>query len=442
MDKNQTNNIWRLLKKGGYWDIPSLITAGATGDKKEIGAFLDGLVKKGFLERGGAGNQYKIRIVLDRPLGSERLGVYKYEKLTKLDTAAIPRAWDNPNIGKLMWRDQGDRGICVGVSAANGIDLDIIAVLGRIPTEEEKMKYVKKDVRTNIGSCTILHDTGYPENSTSGQCIYVWSRELGHVTDPVGSYVSAAAEALTKRGVCLEREWFTPKSVYCAPDYPYPETDMVKIIQSAARKMWNGYSNSTDFETICKGIYEHGYVLGPIDIYSNYLQDNAQGMLPDPRGESIGSHALCWTGYDLDKKELHCVMTWGSAWTYTSGISYRYFMSGAGAFYIPLSVKQLEDAHELYRRVVISSVDDKKFPVSCTYEVMGGETTKGTSVTISLVDGHYTLKATPLTLNKYKEAYIAKEFDVTKDTEVTFTFTQYSIRDRIMELLKKLRFWR
>ena len=442
MDKNQTNKIWGLLKQGGQWDIQSLILAGASGDKKEIGAFLDGLVKKGFLERGGAGNQYKIRIVLDPPLGNERLGVYNYDKLTQMSITAIPRAWDNPNIGKLMWRDQGDRGICVGVSAAYGIDLDIISVLNKIPTEEDKLKYVKKDVKTNIGSCTLIHDVGYPDNTTSGQCIYVWSREIGHVDAPVGSYVSAAAEALTKRGVVLEREWFTPKSVYCAPDYSYPVQDGVKIIQSAAHRMWNGYSNSTNFETICKGIYEHGYVLGPIDIYSNYLQDNAQGMLPDPKGESIGSHAICWTGYDLDKMELHCIMTWGSAWTYTSGISYKYFTTGAGAFYIPLSVKQLEDAQELYRRVVISSVDDKKFPVSCTYELMGGETTKGASVTISLLDGHYTLKATPLMLNKYKETYIVKEFDVTQDSGLVFTFTQYSIRDRIKELLKKLKFWR
>jgi hypothetical protein len=438
MDKNQTNNIWRLLKKGGWWDIQSLVSSGATGDKKDMGAFLDGLVKKGFLERGGAGNQYKVKIVLDPPLGDERLGVYNYGKLAQLETAAIPSKWMNPHIGKLMWRDQGDRGTCVGQSAAYGIDLDIIQVLGKEPTDEDKIKYVKKDVATNIGSCTLIHDVGFPKNTSSAQCIYVWSRELGKVDAPSGSYVSSAAEALTKRGTTLEVEWFTPKSVYCAPDYTYPQRDMDKIMLSAAHHMWNGYSNSDDFNTICKGIYEKGYVLGPIDIYENYLSGNAQGMLPDPRGSSVGGHALCWVGYDLDKRELYCLMSWGNNWTYTSGISYKYFTTGAGAFYIPLSVKELEDAEQIYRKILISSVDDKGLPVSCTYELLGGETRKGTSITVALLDGHYTLKATPLLMNSYKEKYITKEFDVSRDAKLDYVFTSYSIRDRIRELINRL----
>lgn len=426
------SNIWTLLKAGRevsleefYLSIPHL-------DKKELVQFLDAQVKRGFLRKTGVG--YQLKQVLLPPFEfRELVGTYKYEKVQQGATS-IPQNYMNPNIKYLVRKEQGERGVCVGCAMAYGRELDYIKLTKSYP----EITDTRRNLVSNIGACSLIHDEGYPGYTFSAQCAYVWSRQDGKIDAPEGSYVDVAVETLRKRGCVFEENWFTPKTHNCAPDYTYPDSEIF-VKAEALNHVIDGYSTSTDFYSICRGIFNNGYAYMPVNIYSNYTQNGGQGLFPDPNGDSIGGHALCWVGYDLDKEELYCIHSWMDGWSYVGGITKRYWMSAAGGAFIPLDATEVKVAQKNYKKVHLQS------NYACTF-TMGIDKFKGTDWYVMLeLDKDYFCNARVEPSSLYNVDEIDATFHVseTDGNLVTFTFERVNLGDKIramiMEILKKLK---
>lgn len=390
--------------------------------------------------------------VLDPPLKPEpKVRYWDYEKVQQAvaEGAKIPRRWINPDVNRFPWAmHQGDRGTCVGFSTAYGLVFLYWRITKDYPTEDQ-MKQCKKDVMEDFGSCVMRRYVWFPQMKSAGFA-YLASREYGNVTYPSGSYVSASVGSLKVNGCCWENEFWTSMNSTCVPWW-HPTKDEKKVRESAKKHCIDGYMAVTSFEGICDAIYNYGFVLMPIDIFSNYkrIQWNGDiGMFPDPDGIIAGSHALCWIGYDLDRRELYCIHSWGDEFPKIGGITERYWRQAAGNAFVLLDEHEdkveIEVAEKLYSKVTFSS------NVPCKWYMNDELRPEGYVKAFSAMlerNVSYRVRAVPEKPFATKELFIERLVTpVAPEHTEEFTFTELTINEKflraIAELLKKIINWK
>ena len=305
--------------------------------------------------------------ILDPPLTPEpSVQFWSYEKVQAkvAGLVTIPRRWINPDTKKFPYpMYQGDRGTCVGFSTVYGLMFLYWRLTGDYPTQEQVEKCLK-NVKDDFGKCVSIRYRWFPQMKSAGFA-YLASREYGNVTHPSGSFLSASVGSLKVNGCCWEDEFWTSLTGLCVPEF-YPRTsgdDTEKIVRANARKHCiDGYLGVSSFEGICEAIYKYGFVLMPINVYSNYKKlrwEGSIGMFPDPGPTVDGSHALCWVGYDLDKRELYCIHSWGDEFPLLGGISENYWRQAAGTAFVLLDATEdkveIDVAEKMYSKVTFRS---------------------------------------------------------------------------------------
>jgi predicted DNA-binding antitoxin AbrB/MazE fold protein len=256
---------------------------------------------------------------------------WSYRKIQLLKKAVIrPNEFKNQYVGLTAPRDQDARGTCVGQSGAHAYDLLYIQLTQDFPTVEDRATF-KKDVVDSLGT---KHDVLFKQSS-SAEAFYQVSRKIGNVTYPEGSELRYLARAWIQRGMNLETQWHTAKTPYNVwTDKPRQTSDgglsPADADAYASAHKAEGWATIGDewanasWDEVCDAIYEKGFVLGGIPVYSNYeTMKGGNGRFPDPGGEIVGYHALCFYGYDQDN--LYFLHSWGDWCGRYGSISRRYF---------------------------------------------------------------------------------------------------------------------
>jgi hypothetical protein len=406
-------DIFKFLKKHGAADFEEIVAdTGINPD--ELATTIDQYMKNQWIDHLPNG-KYRVKFFLDPPLVDEPIATKYYdytkiqEKLQGAGTipipADIPRKWRNPNLQYMPTQiDQGGRGTCVGFSTAIGLTLLYFAITKDFPTPED-LKAIRRDVEEQLGCANAkpLVRDDFGKRWKSAQFVYERSRELGGVTSPSGSYLSAAVRAIKEYGSCFETECWTSKSPYCVAQF-YPmlpgetgEQSKARIMTLGSEHKTNGYATVLDFEQFCVAIYTQwrdqkggGFGLVPINIYENYTSNGCVGNYPEPRGEVAGSHAQCCVGYDLDAGTIEFKQSWGKNWSDMGGISKSYWDEAAGAAFIILDDEEAKAGQSIYTRVEISA------NVPCNYTINGDVHTVNPLV-VALERGKtYTIVALPI----------------------------------------------
>lgn len=385
--------------------------------------------------------------ILDPPLVPEpTIQYWKYEAVTR--AVSIPSRWLNDDYKWFPWpMYQGNRGICVGASTVYGLVLKYWQLTKDYPTKEQ-LEQCKKNVEVGFATCTAVTYQWFPQMK-SAQFAYMASREEGNVTHPEGSYLSASVASLKKRGCCFEKDCLTSITFMCVPQWhPVGEE---KVREEAAKHCIDGYLSVNSFDSICEAIYRYGFVLMPINVYSNYRKlryDGSIGMFPDPSGSVEGSHALCWIGYDKMKRELYCLHSWGDEFPLVGGISEKYYREAAGTAFVVLDESEdkvvIDVAEKLYSKVTCMSnvpckwyVDDELRP--------GGYVTQFSM----MMERHTThhVRVVPEKPFLTKELMLERMVTpINPEVIEEFRFTEISIAEKylamIRELLKKIINWK
>jgi PKD repeat protein len=232
---------------------------------------------------------------------------------------------------------------CVGQATAYAADLNYIQLTGDRPTAADWAK-VKFNVRLdpNNPNSTTYYDVLLPK--TMAAAFPYWrSRIRCNVTVPSGSYVSCAMPTWRDEGICLNDQWLLSKDGRTAWRDPYPDAHPVtgeKAYDFAKKHKIDGYASVVTATGIREAIAKYGFVVGAIVVYENFTQmDPNTGIFPDPKGATVGGHALCFIGYDANY--LYCLHSWRDELpAKVGGISWSYFSIGGVEFFTALDASE------------------------------------------------------------------------------------------------------
>lgn len=416
--------IFFYLKSKGPSRLPDIShnIPGYTAD--EVTREIEDLIKAGLLRKDDD-NYLRICLYIDAPIKEFRKdGLYNYqliqEKKSEVPAQSRPPIWINENVYLIPQRDQGERGTCVGQATAYAADLNAIKLTDWRPD----LKSIRRNSIVDNGTIKFVKDD-LPLGCASAECAYVTSRELGGIRrEQLGSFLDFSVSAWKKKGICTDSLWWNPKSANF-DNYDAQPTNRQKAASQAELHVIDGYADAGDFESIKDAIYKNGFVLMAINVYENWLDNNCEGIFPDPKGGCIGSHALCWVGYD--ENNLYCLHSW-AGWSLLGGISKKYFDIAHCTPFVPLDSYETSVAKENYVKLTVTT------DVTCNIKV-GNDTFRKTKKYVGAFESGtiVTVTVTP----PVGIPPITREITISSDTELPFAFLQShcgSLRDILARL--------
>lgn len=408
--------IYRVLKmKNGrtFLGLSSVIYASPI----MVHRVLRGEVEKGYIEaipvRSGDGLEetyiYRIRNVLDPVYIIPKDWEWTLEAVGA-GPVALPEEHLEPMARETVWRDQGDRGTCVGQGAGGVWDVNYLRLVPEDkPSTEDKAQWKK-----NVEYLGVLTDRLYPQ-SFSAEGMYQDSRKEGGITSPSGSSISAAARCWVKYGMAFDDLWPTSKS----PKRVLKEPPDEKYREEAKNHTAKGYAQLVGWENIRQAIYTKGAVLGAFTVYENYNQmKGGDGEFPSPKGMIIGAHALALVGWD--RRGLICLHSWGDWCGRLGRISLTYFQHAFMGAYVPLDDAEVSRLKNLYKVVSFTSNMEADWTLD---EEPIGRTAPGAELKESLRKGStHSVKVVPVQYPKDGQTVIfeVNNTDVPQLVRVTF----------------------
>jgi len=165
-----------------------------------------------------------------------------------------------------------------------------------------------------------LYTLGYPQTMLSRAYSYWRAREVAGFDpeDDDGTYIRSWIKAMVRFGAPLEIEWPYDNAHICHK--PTPKAD-----QSAERwQLLPGYRTVplTPDGARTALAWGHPIVFG-MDVYSNFMDVGASGVIPMPRGANEGGHCMALIGYsdevnapdsDMPARTFLLQNSWGSEW--------------------------------------------------------------------------------------------------------------------------------
>lgn len=453
MSKELRSRIFHQMKSiKGDLTLDS-ISAGLKDSKKDIACELDLMVKEKWITKEVIGNEfhYKIKRTLDKPL--KKLPVNKFAKFEIAEApVARPAKYMNPFFDLMPLLNQDGRGTCVGFSGAYTAWFNQLRLISPTPLTQEEVDAIKRDQLIPVfNQCNMRVDI-LPKHAPSAEGLYDESRRIANVTEPEGSYIDAAAQAYKTYGYNYEKDRQTAHTNFCAPMY-YPlinnsidETKTFLANQAQSHRADN-YTQVTSWDGLKDAIYKYGAVITAVNIYENYTSGGEKGLLPEPRGECIGGHALCACGYDDNLDVVYVIMSWGDNWSKLSGYSKNYFNFADGqAFSIVVSKDSIDNepippnpTPDNHRLITITSnktctitVNQDKYIMSKAPVELKVMLVVGTTYEISCEVMNKTRIKEPTTITK---AYTVQEGG---SAVIAFQFQEQSLSEYIAEMIKAI----
>jgi C1A family cysteine protease len=185
----------------------------------------------------------------------------------------------------------------------------------------------------SVGSCTAFAGSGlmenfYNRNMDGANATDLFSEKfLYYVTrvnvakwsanEDSGAYLRDTMKAMVQYGIALENSfpYLKPGQTECSySDVPdasvYTEAKNYQVTKYATITNNSKQQLLTDLKTLLQSGYSF---IGGVICYENFFNDN-NGLIPLPRGNIIGGHALLFVGYDDSKEIFKFKNSWSLSW--------------------------------------------------------------------------------------------------------------------------------
>lgn len=176
--------------------------------------------------------------------------------------------------------------------------------------------------QSSLGSCSANAITNAyelcvnrlsPEYSTHLSRLFIYYNtraEYGDIQKDDGMYLRDGLKSLEKIGVCTEELWpYIPEMFDDRPNQQcYEDAEKRKILS---------YEKLISIYYITEALNNDKPVVFGMEIYDSFMDLNERIPIvssPGRKEKSLGGHAMCMVGYDLDKKMFLAKNSFGSSW--------------------------------------------------------------------------------------------------------------------------------
>jgi hypothetical protein len=424
------------------------ISAVLSDSKKDIACELDTMVKENWISKNIEDNHYiyKLKRKLDKPLKPTPKD--KFARFERVELVSRHKKYMNPFFDLIPLLNQDGRGTCTGFSGAYTAWFNQLRLINPTPLTSKDIEEILRDQPVNVFDQCVMRVDILPKFTPSAEGLYDEGRRIGNVTVPEGGYIDNVCQAYKTYGYNYEKDRQTAHTSFCAPMY-YPlinnnkdETISALANQAAAHRADN-YLQVYTWDGLKDAIYTYGAVMTAVNIYENYTSGGAKGLLPEPRGECIGGHALCACGYDDELDVVYVIMSWGNTWSKLSGFSRNYFNYADGQAFVPVVT------HDSLTDVIIPPTPDpdnhKLITISSnmlsTISVNTDVYTNTKVVKVMLhVGDTYQISCTVMNKFRIREPTSVLQMITVEEGVSTyaFTFQEQSISEYIAQKIKEL----
>ena len=153
----------------------------------------------------------------------------------------------------------------------------------------------------------------YPEYFTHLSRLFVYYNtrlEYGIIEEDEGIYLRDGLKSLSKFGVCSENLW--PYDIEKFDDKPTDE-----CYRDAKKRIIPKYQKLISIYYITEVLNNNKPVVFGMEIYEGFMDLNERistVYLPSRKEKSLGGHAMCMVGYDLNKRLFLAKNSFGTSW--------------------------------------------------------------------------------------------------------------------------------
>jgi C1A family cysteine protease len=129
----------------------------------------------------------------------------------------------------------------------------------------------------------------------SEQFLYDEAKKIDGMPTEDGTYLRAILSVLKNTGVCEES--------YLPYEGKYPPKNSIQpgAYENAIKYKINSYASVEVGKTAMKtAIFQKGPLLVGVQVFTNFMNVSSEGIVPSPRGDLEGGHALPILGYNRD----------------------------------------------------------------------------------------------------------------------------------------------
>jgi C1A family cysteine protease len=164
---------------------------------------------------------------------------------------------------------------------------------------------------TNAYELCVNHK--YPEYFTHLSRLFIYYNtraEYGSITEDEGMFLRDGLKSLAKFGVCAESLW--PYDLDKFDDRPTEQ-----CYEDAKKRKIFKYEKLISIYYIIQVLNDNKPVVFGMEIYDSFMDLNERIStvnFPSRKENSLGGHAMCMVGYDLDKRLFLAKNSFGTSW--------------------------------------------------------------------------------------------------------------------------------
>lgn len=151
-----------------------------------------------------------------------------------------------------------------------------------------------------------------PVHSPRG--IYHLAKQVGGYPDEEGAYMRDVVKAMANFGVPREKDW-----PYVAHTNDQGRTQEIgepvkRWLTNAKRWQIGAYSQARTLDQMLTWLHTQGPLFMAMSLHDNFFDHDPEGIIPEPKGNQVGGHAMCILAADQSTKRFYVPNSWDVGW--------------------------------------------------------------------------------------------------------------------------------
>lgn len=144
--------------------------------------------------------------------------------------------------------------------------------------------------------------------------IYHLGKTIGGYPEEEGAYMRDVAKAMSHYGVPREVDWPYVAATDDNGRSQDPGKPNPRWLTNAKRWKIGNYARIRTLNEMLTVLHTMGPIFMAMDLHDNFFEHDPEGLIPSPRGQVVGAHAMCILAAVQSTKRFYVANSWDVTW--------------------------------------------------------------------------------------------------------------------------------